>query len=154
MHSLTKYMNGHSDVVMVCKINSIYLVSFLFNKVKKKFSKGAIMLSDEELFTRMKYLQNAVGAVPSPFDCFLVNRGLKTLAARMKQHMENGLKIAQYLSTNKRILKVIYPGLESHSQHELYKRQMKGFGGMISVYLKGGIEEATVFMKSLKVSSN
>lgn len=130
MHSLTKYMNGHSDVVM-----------------------GAIMLNDEELFQRMKYLQNAVGAVPSPFDCFLVNRGLKTLAARMKQHMENGLRVAQYLSSNERILKVLYPGLESHPQHDLYKKQMKGFGGMISVYLKGGVEEATVFMKSLKLFS-
>jgi cystathionine gamma-lyase len=109
------------------------------------------MLNDEELFQRMKYLQNAVGAVPSPFDCFLVNRGLKTLATRMKQHMENGMKVAQYLSANERILKVVYPGLKSHPQHELYKKQMKGFGGMISVYLKGGVEEATVFMKTLQV---
>lgn len=130
LHSLTKYMNGHSDVVM-----------------------GAIMLNDEELHTRMRYLQNAVGAVPSPFDCFLVNRGIKTLAPRMRHHMENGLKIAQYLSKNERILRVIYPGLESHPQHDLYKKQMKGFGGMISVYLKGGLEEASVFMNSLKLFS-
>lgn len=128
MHSLTKYMNGHSDVVM-----------------------GAIMLNDEELYTRMKYLQNACGAVPSPFDCYLANRGLKTLALRMRQHQENGLKIAKALVNNPRIEKVIYPGLESHPQHELYKKQMKGFGGMISVYIKGGIEESFVFLKSLNV---
>lgn len=123
-------MNGHSDVVM-----------------------GAIMLNDDKLYERMKYLQNAVGAVPSPFDCYLANRGLKTLALRMRGHMENGLKVAKALSQNPRIEKVIYPGLESHPQHELYKRQMKGFGGMISIYLKGGIDESFVFLKSLKLFS-
>ncbi len=128
MHSLTKYMNGHTDSVM-----------------------GAIMLNDEELYKRMKYLQNAVGAVPSPFDCYMVNRGLKTLALRMKQHMENGLKVARALVQNPRIEKLIYPGLESHPQHELYKRQMKGFGGMISIWIKGDLETTVKFLKSLKV---
>ncbi|RNA12631.1 cystathionine gamma-lyase-like [Brachionus plicatilis] len=127
-HSLTKYMNGHSDVVM-----------------------GAIMLNDEKLYERMKYLQNAVGAVPSPFDCFLASRGLKTLAFRMQAHMQNGLKVAKSLSENPRIEKVIYPGLESHPQHELYKSQMKGFGGMISIYIKGGIDESFRFLKELKL---
>ena len=88
MHSLTKYMNGHTDTVM-----------------------GAIMLNDNELYERMKYLQNAVGAIPSPFDCYMVNRGLKTLPLRMRQHMDNGIKVAKYLATNPRIEKVIYPGL-------------------------------------------
>jgi cystathionine gamma-lyase len=127
-HSLTKYMNGHSDVVM-----------------------GAIMLSDDELFKRLKFLQNAVGAVPSPFDCFMVGRGLKTLSLRMKMHMENGLKVAKALENNPRIVKLIYPGLESHPQHELYKKQMKGFGGMISIYIKGGLEEAKAVLKELKI---
>lgn len=128
-HSLTKYMNGHSDVVM-----------------------GAIMMNDQQLHERLKYLQNALGIVPAPFDCYMVNRSLKTLALRMRQHMQNGLKIARALESNPRLSKVIYPGLESHPQHELYKKQMKGFGGMISIYLKGAnLEQTNVFLKSLKV---
>jgi cystathionine gamma-lyase len=127
MQSLTKYMNGHSDVVM-----------------------GAIMLNDDELYEKMKYLQNACGAIPSPFDCYLVNRGLKTLHVRMREHQSNGMKVAQWLSTNPRIEKVLYPGLESHPQHELYKRQMKGFGGMISVYLKGDLCQTLDFFKHLQ----
>ena len=87
MHSLTKYMNGHSDCVM-----------------------GAVMLNDEPLYQRIKYLQNAVGAVPSPFDCFLVNRGLKTLHLRMKTHMSNALAVADALCANPRVVQVIYPG--------------------------------------------
>lgn len=111
------------------------------------------MLNNTELYERMKYLQNAVGAVPSPFDCYMVNRGLKTLPLRMQQHMQNGLKVAKALVDNPRIEKIIYPGLESHPQHELYKKQMKGFGGMISVYIKGDLEKTILFLKSLKVSS-
>lgn len=121
-------MNGHTDVVM-----------------------GAVMLNDEELYKRMKFLQNSVGAVPSPFDCYLVGRGLKTLALRMKEHAKNGLAVAQALEKNPRVTKVIYPGLESHPQYELFKRQMKGFGGMISLYLKGGLEETKTFLQELKV---
>lgn len=110
------------------------------------------MLSDTKLYERLKFLQNALGAIPSPFDSFLVGRGLKTLAVRMKEHSVNGLTIAKTLEKNARIEKVIYPGLESHPQHELFKRQMKGFGGMISIYIKGGLEESKTFLKSLKVS--
>lgn len=128
MHSLTKYMNGHSDVVM-----------------------GAIMLNRDDIHDKMRFLQNSCGAVPSPMDCFLVNRGLKTLALRMRQHQVNGLKISTALSSNPRIEKVIYPGLESHNQHELYKRQMKGFGGMVAFYIKGDLAAASTFMKSLKI---
>lgn len=128
MHSLTKYMNGHSDVIM-----------------------GAIMLNSEDIFNRMKFLQNSIGAVPSPFDCFLVNRGLKTLALRMREHQANGLKIANFLMSNPRIEKVIYPGHESHPQYELFKSQMKGFGGMIAFYIKGDLQAATVFMQKLKI---
>lgn len=109
------------------------------------------MLNDEELFKRMKFLQNALGAIPSPFDSFLVGRGLKTLALRMREHSANGLTVARALEKNPRVEKVIYPGLESHPQHELYKRQMKGFGGMISLYIKGGLDEAFIFLKNLKV---
>ena len=109
------------------------------------------MLNDEELYKQMKYLQNAIGAVPSPFDCYMVSRGLKTLHLRMRQHMENGLAVARALENNPRIMKIIYPGLQSHPQHELYKTQMSGFGGMISVYIKGNLETTIKFLKSLKV---
>ncbi len=109
------------------------------------------MLNDKELYQKMLYLQNSIGAVPSPFDCFLVNRGLKTLALRMREHQANGMKVANALITNPRIEKVIYPGLESHPQHELYKSQMKGFGGMIAFYIKGDLQAATTFMQSLKL---
>lgn len=109
------------------------------------------MLNDDELATRMRYLQNALGTIPSPFDCYMVGRGLKTLAVRMKEHSANGLAVARALEKNPRVEKVIYPGLESHPQYELFKRQMKGFGGMISIYIKGGLQEANIFLKSLKV---
>jgi len=127
-HSLTKYINGHTDVVM-----------------------GAVMLNNEEIYKRLKFLQNAIGAVPSPFDCYMVNRGIKTLAIRMRQHMETGLKVAQALEKNPRVERVIYPGLPSHPQHELYKRQMKGFGGMMSVYTKGNLQQTNEFLKNLKL---
>jgi cystathionine gamma-lyase len=110
------------------------------------------MLNDEALYKQMKYLQNAIGAVPAPFDCYMVSRGLKTLALRMRQHQENGIKLARALENNPRIVKLIYPGLESHPQHELYKRQMKGFGGMISLYIKGDLATTVKFLKSLKVT--
>jgi cystathionine gamma-lyase len=93
------------------------------------------------------------GAVPSPFDCYLVNRGLKTLAVRMRQHMSSGLRIAKYLEHHPHVERVIYPPLESHPQHDLYKKQMSGFSGMISIYLKGDeVEKSRRFLKHLKVS--
>lgn len=128
MHSLTKYMNGHSDVVM-----------------------GAIATNDEKIYQQMKYLQNSLGTVPSPFDCFLVNRGLKTLHVRMERHMENGLMVAKFLENHKAVEKVIYPGLESHPQYELAKKQCSGNSGMVSFYVKGGLDEARKFIKALKV---
>lgn len=128
MHSLTKYMNGHSDSVM-----------------------GALMCNSDDLNDKLRHLQNAIGAVPSPFDSYMILRGLKTLPVRMRQHKENAEFIAAKLEENPRIEKVIYPGLKSHPQHELYKTQMSGFGGMVSIYLKGGMEETSVFLKSLNV---
>jgi cystathionine gamma-lyase len=119
VHSITKYMNGHSDVVG-----------------------GVFVTNHDQLYTEMKFLQNAVGAVPGPQDCFLVMRGLKTLAVRMKQHEENAHKIAGFLEAHPKIEKVIYPGLLHHPQHALAKKQMTGFGGMISFLIKGGLPEA------------
>ena len=128
MHSLTKYMNGHSDVVM-----------------------GAIATSDKKIYEQMKYLQNSLGTVPSPFDCFLVNRGLKTLHVRMERHMENGLAVAKFLDNHSAVEKVIYPGLESHPQYELAKKQCTGSSGMVSFYIKGDLKNAEKFINNLEV---
>jgi cystathionine beta-lyase/cystathionine gamma-synthase len=115
VHSTTKYLGGHSDVVG-----------------------GATLTSDEDIYTRLKYHQNAVGAVPGPHDCWLVLRGIKTLAVRMGAHCANAAKIAAWLAGNPAVSRVIYPGLASHKQHALAKKQMRAFGGMVSFELKGG----------------
>ncbi|XP_054711642.1 cystathionine gamma-lyase-like [Uloborus diversus] len=128
MHSLTKYMNGHSDVVM-----------------------GAIATNNKEIYEKLKYIQNSLGAVPSPFDCFLVNRGLKTLHLRMERHMENGMKVAEFLEGHPAVEKVIFPGLKSHPQYELAKKQCSGYSGMVSFYVKGGLSEAKTFVQSLRI---
>jgi cystathionine gamma-lyase len=128
LHSTTKYIGGHSDVVG-----------------------GAIMLSNDDLYAKLKFNQNALGAIPSPFDCFLVLRGTKTLALRMERHSQNAQKIAEYLSAQPEVEKVIYPGLKSHPQYELAKRQMSSFGGMITFILKGGKTKTADFLKRLNV---
>jgi len=115
LHSTTKYLGGHSDVVG-----------------------GAVIGNDPELRERLAFLQNAVGGVPGPFDAWLVLRGAKTLAVRMERHSVNGQAIAEWLVEHPRVTRVNYPGLRSHPQHELAKRQMKAFGGMLSFELKGG----------------
>jgi cystathionine gamma-synthase len=115
LYSTTKYLGGHSDVVG-----------------------GALVLSDDGLHERLKFLQNAAGGVPGPFDSWLVLRGLKTLALRMRAHEANALAIARFLAEHPAVERVVYPGLPSHPQHELARRQMSGFGGMISMVLKGG----------------
>lgn len=128
MHSMTKYLNGHSDVVM-----------------------GCVMLNDSSWFAELKFLQNAVGAVPAPMDCFLVLRGLKTLAVRMQRHAENGARVAEWLAEHPWVERVIFPGLASHPQHELARRQMSGFGGMITFFLKGGLEESRRFLSAVQL---
>ena len=128
MHSATKYLNGHSDVVM-----------------------GCLITSDAALYEQLKFIQNAVGGVPGPFDCFLALRGLKTLAVRMQRHQENAFDVAHFLSGRKEVNWVRYPGLKSHPQHEIHKRQATGFGGMVSFELKGGLEAARAFAKSVKL---
>ncbi|MFL5356687.1 cystathionine gamma-synthase [Archangium sp.] len=127
-HSTTKYINGHSDVVG-----------------------GFVCTSNEELAQKMYFLQNAVGGVPGPMDCFLVLRGVKTLGVRMERHAQNALKVAQYLATHPKVSKVTYPGLESHPQHALARKQMKGFGGMMTFDIKGGLESARKFLKTVKI---
>ncbi|MBC7386494.1 MAG: cystathionine gamma-synthase [Cryobacterium sp.] len=128
MHSVTKYMNGHSDVVG-----------------------GALITSNSELYDQLKFLQNAIGAVPAPMDCFLVMRGLKTLHVRMERHAQNAQKVAEYLEKHPKVERVIYPGLKSHPQHELAKKQMSGFGGMITFFTKGGLPEARGFLERVKL---
>jgi cystathionine gamma-lyase len=128
LHSTTKYINGHSDVVG-----------------------GAIITSDESLAQRLGFLQNAMGAVPSPMDCYLVLRGIKTLPLRMQRHAESAAALAQRLEGAKGIKRVLYPGLPSHPQHELCKRQMKSGGGMISLELEGGLAESRRFLQALRV---
>jgi cystathionine beta-lyase/cystathionine gamma-synthase len=119
MHSATKYLNGHSDVIS-----------------------GVAATSREDLAEKLGFIQNAVGSVPSPFDCFLVTRGLKTLALRMQRHCENAQRIAEWLSKHPRVETVLYPGLPSHPQHALARRQMAAGGGMVSAIVKGGEQAA------------
>ena len=130
VHSTTKYLNGHSDSVG-----------------------GAVMLSDEELFGRFKFNQNAIGAILSPFDSYMVLRGTKTLAVRMERHCRNALEIARFLKAHPKVSKVNYPGLEGHPQHELASWQMKGFGGMLSFEIDGALNEAKVFLENLRIFS-
>jgi cystathionine gamma-lyase len=127
-HSLTKYLNGHSDVVG-----------------------GALIFRDAGLRDRVAFLQNAAGAVPSPMDSFLVMRGTKTLHVRMDRHEANARALAAWLERHPQVEKVIYPGLESHPQHALAKRQARGFGGMISFVLRGGLDEARRFLSACQI---
>ena len=130
IHSTTKYINGHSDVVG-----------------------GAVILNNVILYEKIKFYQNAAGGILGPFDSWLTLRGLKTLAIRMKQHEQNAQIIAEALLLSPHVLKVNYPGLPSHPQYELAKRQLKGFGGMISFEINGGIDEVNNFVKHLKIFS-
>ena len=129
-HSTTKYLGGHSDVVG-----------------------GAVIINNDELYQKLKFYQNAVGAIPSPFDSWLVLRGVKTLAIRMKKHEENAIKIAEFLDHHKKVKSVNYPGLKSHPQYELAKKQMSGFGGMISFEINGGKNVAKKVIESTKIFS-
>ncbi|RME51616.1 MAG: cystathionine gamma-synthase [Caldilineae bacterium] len=119
VHSTTKYLGGHSDVVG-----------------------GAVVLNDPALYEQLKFMQNAIGAVPGPMDCWLVLRGIKTLPLRMERHCANALTLARWLENQPAVARVLYPGLPSHPQHELARRQMRAFGGMISILMRGGGEAA------------
>lgn len=129
MHSATKYLNGHSDMV----------------------GGIAVVGDNEELVEKMLFLQNSVGAVAGPFDSYLALRGVKTLALRMKHHNEAAHTLAQWLEQHPQVEKVIYPGLPSHPQHELAKQQMSGFGGMISILLKGDLDKARRFLEAVEI---
>ena len=127
MHSATKYLAGHSDVVL-----------------------GALMLNDDEIAEKLYFVQNASGAVPGPQDCFLTLRGIKTLHVRMQRHCENAHKVAHFLNDHKMVEKVYWPGLESHKNHKVAKKQMSGFGGMLSFRIKDFSKEQTInFLEKL-----
>ena len=129
MHSVTKYLGGHSDVVM-----------------------GALVCSDENIANEMYRIQNSSGAVTAPMDSFLVLRGIKTLHLRVQRHCENGEKVARFLATHPKIDKVYWPGFENHPNHEVAKKQMRGFGGMISFNLKGNqLEDALSIVKKVEI---
>lgn len=128
IHSTTKYLGGHSDVIG-----------------------GAVVTSNDELYENLKFHQNAVGAVPGPFDCFLILRGLKTLACRMKEHERNAFAVAEFLVNHPSIETVYYPGLASHPQHGLAKRQMAGFGGVVAFVVRGGLDAARRTVNSTRL---
>ena len=130
VHSVTKYLAGHSDVIQ-----------------------GAVLAKDAGIFEPIKFLQNATGAVPSPFDCWLTMRGIKTLELRMQRHEENATAIAKALSTNPAVKRVYFPGLSTHQGHEIAKRQMSGFGGMVSFELDGTMDEVVSFVSSRRYFS-
>jgi cystathionine gamma-synthase/cystathionine gamma-lyase len=128
VHSTTKYLNGHADVVG-----------------------GAVLTSDAELAERVAFLQNAIGAVPSPFDCYLVMRGLKTLGVRMRQHCASAATLADRLRRHPCVARVLYPGLDEHPGHALAARQMQGAGGMIAIEVRGGLEPARGVLERLRL---
>lgn len=130
VHSTTKYINGHSDVVG-----------------------GFIALNDQMTWEKLAFVQNAMGGVPGPMDAWLVMRGVKTLGVRMERHDQNGRRVATFLEEHPKIEKVVYPGLKSHPQHELAKRQMRGFGGMITMVVKGGLPAARKFLEKVRIFS-
>jgi cystathionine gamma-lyase/cystathionine beta-lyase len=130
VHSTTKYLNGHCDVVG-----------------------GAVVTTTDELTQRVQFLLNAMGTCASPFDCWLVLRGIETLAVRMRQHEANAAAVASYLAGHPGVKKVYYPGLKSHPGHDIARRQMKGFGGMVSVELKGGEAAVNRFLQKIKIFS-
>jgi len=130
VHSTTKYLNGHCDVVG-----------------------GAVVTTTDELTEKVQFLLNAMGTCASPFDCWLVLRGIETLPLRMKKHEENAMAVAGYLQKYKVVRGVFYPGIKSHLGHEIAKRQMKGFGGVVSFELKGGIKTVNNFLRKLKLFS-
>lgn len=128
VHSLTKYINGHSDVVG-----------------------GAIMTNKNSFYEKLRFLQNSVGPCLAPFDSWLILRGIKTLAIRMEATAKNAQKVAEFLEAHPQVEKVVYPGLKSHPQHKLAKKQARGFGGMITFYIKGGLKSSRKFLESVQI---
>lgn len=130
VHSTTKYLGGHSDLIG-----------------------GAVAMSDSQLYEKVRFAQNAAGAIPGPFDCWLALRGIRTLALRMDKHCSNAEKVAEFLAHHQKVSEVLYPGLASHPQYELARKQMRSFGGMVSFHLKGNFETCKQLLKHVKLFS-
>ncbi len=130
VHSTTKYLSGHNQIIG-----------------------GIVITNDNDFFEQLKFVQKSVGAVPSPFDCWLTLTGLKTLPLRMERHSSNGMAVARFLEKHPKVAWVKYPGIESHPQHEIAKRQMSGYSGMITFELKGGLESGRKLMNSVRLCS-
>ena len=128
VHSISKYINGHSDVIG-----------------------GVAITNSDEIYAKLKFLQNGMGAIQSPFDSFLVMRGIKTLHVRMEQHQKNAFAVARFLEAHEKVERVLYPGLQSHPQHEIAKKQQTGYGGMVTFFIKGGLESSRTFLENLKL---
>ncbi|ETO36845.1 Cystathionine gamma-lyase [Reticulomyxa filosa] len=128
VHSVTKYLNGHSDVLS-----------------------GCVITNSKSIDERLRFFQKSLGAVPSPFDCYMIIRGMKTLHVRMQRHCENALAVAEYLEKHPKVQKVIYPFLKSHPQYALSKKQMRAGGGMVTFFLKGGLPESRQFLENVKL---
>ncbi|HOP20252.1 MAG TPA: PLP-dependent transferase, partial [Amphiplicatus sp.] len=128
MHSATKYLAGHSDVVG-----------------------GVLVVNNKDIAERLQFLQNSVGGIQGPFDSYLALRGLKTLALRVERHASNALALAEWLEAHPAISRVNYPGLKSHPNHEVARRQMDAFGGMITVFLKGGLDAAKAMLERVEL---
>jgi cystathionine gamma-lyase len=128
MHSATKFINGHSDMVG-----------------------GVAVTNDEAIAERLAYLQNSIGSIAGPFDSFLALRGVKTLDVRMQRHCSNALQIATWLEQHDKVERVVYPGLTSHPQHDVAARQMSGFGGMITFFIKGDLSDARRFLERCEI---
>lgn len=146
MHSMTKFINGHSDVVM-----GALMMNDREMKPPKRMWTDPNFAAPKTLYARLKFLQNAIGATPGPFDCFLVLRGIKTLAVRMERHDANAMKIAEFLEGHPKVARVRYPGLASHPAYELARSQMSGFGGMMTFFIKGGLEESRRFLEAVRL---
>jgi len=129
VHSVSKYINGHTDVIG-----------------------GFVATSNDALYERLKFLQNSIGGTPSPFDCYLALRGMKTLHLRMRQHEINAMQVAKFLEAHPKVEKVVYPGLTSHPQHDIAKKQCTGFGGMITFFLKGTLVQSREFLENLHLA--
>ena len=130
VHSTTKYLSGHNQIIG-----------------------GAVVTNSEEYFQKLKFMQKSIGAVSSPFDCWLTLLGVKTLPIRMERHSANGMVVARFLEEHPKVDRVSYPGLPSHPQHEIAKRQMSDFSGMVTFELKGGLESGRTLMNSVKLCS-
>jgi cystathionine gamma-lyase len=130
VHSMSKYLNGHSDVVA-----------------------GAVVCDDVEVSERLRFIQRAGGAIPSPFDCYMVARGIKTLPLRMLRHCDNAQALAEWLCEQEGVEEVHYPGLRHHPQHDLAARQMKSFGGMVSFVVEGGLDGASAALRRMQLFS-